>query len=107
MTHRHKKGLQTGSNLFPTLALKTDKSNEADILGQSDKFFKLPEAEKVAIANIRDANPQRGYSYVGSEATSKVNKRDQKGEFQICEDDDVDQELVDAKVSKPPPSLST
>ncbi|KAL5380164.1 hypothetical protein DPSP01_007964 [Paraphaeosphaeria sporulosa] len=64
---------------------------------QSDKFFKLPEAEKVIIANIRDANPQRGYSYVGSEATSKVNKRDQKGEFQICEDDDVDQELIDAK----------
>ncbi|KAL5434336.1 hypothetical protein PMIN06_011420 [Paraphaeosphaeria minitans] len=64
---------------------------------QSDKFFKLPEAEKAAIANVRDANPQRGFSYVGSEATSKVNKRDQKGEFQICEDDDVDQELVDAK----------
>ncbi|KAF1971717.1 Clavaminate synthase-like protein [Bimuria novae-zelandiae CBS 107.79] len=63
----------------------------------SEKFFKLSEAEKAAIANVRDANPQRGYSYVGSEATSKVNKRDQRGEFQICEDDDVDQELVDAK----------
>ena len=73
---------------------------------QSDKFFKLPQAEKDAIANVRDANPQRGYSYVGSEATSKVNKRDERGEFQICEDDDVDQELVDAKVC-PLPSPST
>ncbi|KAE8154172.1 putative gibberellin 20-oxidase [Aspergillus avenaceus] len=63
----------------------------------SDKFFKLPGAEKDAIANVRDANPQRGYSYVGSEATSKVNKKDEVGEYQICEDDDVDQELEDVK----------
>lgn len=56
----------------------------------------------MAIANIRDANPQRGYSYVGSEATSKVNKRDEKGEFQICEDDDVAQDLEDVKVSTCP-----
>ena len=68
-------------------------------MDQSEKFFKLSEEDKVAIANVRDANPQRGYSYVGSEATSKVNKKDQNGEFQICEDDNVDQELVDAKVS--------
>ncbi|KAK4235639.1 putative gibberellin 20-oxidase [Achaetomium macrosporum] len=63
----------------------------------SDKFFNLPAAEKAAIANVRDANPQRGYSYVGSEATSKVTKKDQAGEFQICEDDDVAQDLEDVK----------
>jgi len=59
----------------------------------------------VAIANIRDANPQRGYSYVGSEATSKVNKRDENGEFQICEDEDVAQDLEDVKVSFCSPGL--
>ncbi|KAL2196701.1 putative gibberellin 20-oxidase [Corynascus similis CBS 632.67] len=63
----------------------------------SDKFFKLPQAEKEAIANVRDHNPQRGYSYVGSEATSKVTKKDEEGEFQICEDDDVAQDLEDVK----------
>ncbi|KAE8314440.1 putative gibberellin 20-oxidase [Aspergillus transmontanensis] len=63
----------------------------------SDKFFKLSETEKAAIANVRDANPQRGYSYVGSEATSKVNKKNANGEFQICEDDDVAQDLEDVK----------
>lgn len=34
-----------------------------------------------------------------------MNKKDQNGEFQICEDDDVDQDLVDAKVSESSPSL--
>ncbi|KAI1343178.1 putative gibberellin 20-oxidase [Xylariaceae sp. FL0016] len=63
----------------------------------SERFAKLPAAEKDAIANVRDANPQRGYSYVGSEATSKVNKKNEEGEFEICEDDDVDQELEDVK----------
>ena len=86
--------------MVSSVILETGEWSKANNLGQSEKFFQLPEAEKAAIANVRDANPQRGYSYVGSEATSKVNKRDQKGEYQICEDDDVDQELVDSKVSK-------
>ncbi|KAI4860357.1 putative gibberellin 20-oxidase [Hypoxylon rubiginosum] len=63
----------------------------------SEKFFQIPESEKEVIANIRDANPQRGYSYVGSEATSKANKRGEDGEFEICEDDDVAQDLEDVK----------
>ena len=67
---------------------------------QSSKFFKLPEADKNAIANARDANPQRGYSYVGSEATSKVNKKNENGEYHICADDNVAQDLEDVKVSK-------
>lgn len=52
----------------------------------------------MAISNTRDNTPQRGYSYVGSESTSKVNKRDKYGEFQICEDQNVAQDLDDVKV---------
>ncbi|KAI0179592.1 putative gibberellin 20-oxidase [Hypoxylon sp. FL1284] len=63
----------------------------------SEQFFKIPESEKEAIANVRDANPQRGYSYVGSEATSKANKKGEDGEFEICEDEDVAQDLEDVK----------
>jgi hypothetical protein len=56
-------------------------------------------AEKSAIPNERNANPQRGWSYVGSEKTSKLNKVEESGQFTIAEDELVPQDLEDAKVS--------
>ena len=46
--------------------------------------------EKEAIPNERNANPQRGWSYVGSEKTSKLNMVDKDGQ--------VPQDLEDEKV---------
>ena len=43
--------------------------------------------EREAIPNERDADPQRGWSYVGSEKTSKLNK-----------DGQVPQDFEDEKV---------
>lgn len=57
---------------------------------QSEKFFKLPMEEKEVIPNIRNADPQRGWSYVGSEKTSKLNMVDKDGQ--------VPQDLEDEKV---------
>lgn len=58
---------------------------------QSEKFFKLRTEEKEAIPNIRNADPQRGWSFVGSEKTSKLNMVDKDGQ--------VPQDLEDEKVS--------
>ena len=46
--------------------------------------------EKEAIPNERNADPQRGWSYVGSEKTSKLNMVDTDGQ--------VPQDLEDEKV---------
>ncbi|KAH8695877.1 hypothetical protein GQ44DRAFT_733664 [Phaeosphaeriaceae sp. PMI808] len=43
------------------------------------KFFSLPAPEKEAIPNERNANPQRGWSYVGSENTSKLDMLENDG----------------------------
>ena len=53
-------------------------------------FFRLPTEEKEAIPNERNADPQRGWSYVGSEKTSKLNMVDTDGQ--------VPQDLEDEKV---------
>ena len=47
---------------------------------QSDKFFKLPIEEKEAIPDERNADLQRGWGYVGSEKTSKLNMVDKDGQ---------------------------
>lgn len=46
---------------------------------KSKKFFSLPVEEKSAIPNERNANPQRGWSYVGSENTSKLDMLENDG----------------------------
>ncbi|KAF2194532.1 iron/ascorbate family oxidoreductase [Zopfia rhizophila CBS 207.26] len=43
------------------------------------KFFSLSLKEKEAIPNERNANPQRGWSYVGSENTSKLDMLENDG----------------------------
>lgn len=58
---------------------------------QSEKFLKLPTEEKETIPNIHNADPQRGWSYVGSEKASKLNMVDKDGQ--------VPQDLEDEKVS--------
>ncbi|KZM25031.1 uncharacterized protein EKO05_0006127 [Ascochyta rabiei] len=45
----------------------------------SKKFFSLPNEEKAAIPNERNADPQRGWSYVGSENTSKLDMINNEG----------------------------
>jgi isopenicillin N synthase-like dioxygenase len=51
--------------------LKGDTTDNSHLI-QGKKFFSLPLEEKEAIPNERNANPQRGWSYVGSENTSKL-----------------------------------
>ena len=46
---------------------------------KSKAFFSLPVEEKSAIPNERNANPQRGWSYVGSENTSKLDMLENDG----------------------------
>lgn len=46
---------------------------------QGKKFFALPPLEKAAIPNERNADPQRGWSYVGSENTSKLDMLENDG----------------------------
>jgi len=46
---------------------------------KSKTFFSLPVEEKSAIPNERNANPQRGWSYVGSENTSKLDMLENDG----------------------------
>lgn len=53
---------------------------------QGKKFFSLPLSEKAAIPNERNADPQRGWSYVGSENTSKLDMLENDG----LEDEKVD-----------------
>jgi hypothetical protein len=53
---------------------------------QGKKFVSLPIEEKAAIPNERNANPQRGWSYVGSENTSKLD---------MVENDGLEDEKVD------------
>jgi isopenicillin N synthase-like dioxygenase len=53
---------------------------------QGKKFFSLSLEEKAAIPNERNANPQRGWSYVGSENTSKLDMLENDG----LEDEKVD-----------------
>lgn len=53
---------------------------------QGKKFFSLPLLEKTAIPNERNADPQRGWSYVGSENTSKLDMLENDG----LEDEKVD-----------------
>ncbi|KAI1130593.1 putative gibberellin 20-oxidase [Nemania abortiva] len=62
-----------------------------------EKFFKLPQAELAKIPNERNANPQRGWSYIGSEKTSKLNKVNMNGQWLIAEDESVPQDLEDVK----------
>ncbi|KAH0563450.1 hypothetical protein GP486_001987 [Trichoglossum hirsutum] len=50
-----------------------------DLFDWSERFFKLPLEEKMKIANERNPDPQRGWSYVGAEKTSKLNKDDLNG----------------------------
>ena len=46
--------------------------------------------EKEAIPNERNADPQRGWSYVGSEKSSKLNMVDKDGQVpQVLEDEKV------------------
>lgn len=53
----------------------TDKPTSA----QGKKFFSLPTSVKEAIPNERNADPQRGWSYVGSENTSKLDMTENEG----------------------------
>lgn len=46
---------------------------------QGKKFFSLPTHVKEAIPNERNADPQRGWSYVGSENTSKLDMTENEG----------------------------
>lgn len=61
-----------------------DNNSETDFLTQSKKFFALPAEIKNEIVCARGPHPQRGWSCVGSEQTSKLRKENIEGR------DDVD-----------------
>jgi isopenicillin N synthase-like dioxygenase len=46
---------------------------------QSESFFNLPDEVKEKIACVRGPHPQRGWSRVGSEQTSKLRKENIQG----------------------------
>ncbi|KAK6085260.1 hypothetical protein SCUP515_01078 [Seiridium cupressi] len=58
-------------------SIKTETIQEGFKWGK--KFFSLPTHVKEAIPNERNADPQRGWSYVGSENTSKLDMTENEG----------------------------
>ncbi|KAI1869767.1 hypothetical protein JX265_001999 [Neoarthrinium moseri] len=46
-------------------------------------FFALPEESKMRVANVKGPTPQRGYSWVGAEQTSKLRKENTLGRSDV------------------------